>query len=148
MEVHMKLGGGHSIFRKDDFLAKTKTDRNRPEMMCLFWMCKIGQPAWLKEGEDNKVWCHQILEWRSRIDQGKMIVYQENQKDEPHECEGKKFWGLNVQYTDEESSHPDPVSTMLFGWFCGGHTYWFPSKAKRDTSWRLLTHNLTLKPLN
>lgn len=148
MEVHMRGNDMAVLIKKDDVIKATEIDRNRPDLMCLFWMCKARAPAWLKEGEDNKVWCHQLLEWRKKIDEGKMVVYQENQKDEPHECEGKKFWGLNVQYTDPMASHPDPVSTLCFGWFCGGHTYWFPSKKKRDMAWRLLTHNLVLKPIN
>ncbi len=143
MEVIMNLENNtHMICRRDDMMEQTKQDRSRGDLMCLFWMCKLRKPAWLKEGEDNKTWARQILTFREAIKKGKMKVFRENLKAEPHECDGRKYWGLNIQYADPDVQVPDPLSTMLFGWFCPGHTYWFPDKENRDQSWRLLTHGL------
>jgi len=134
------------LFTKDAIIAGTADYRNEKDLLCFFWHCKHGQPAWLKDGEDNADWCKELLNFRKDIVSGKCVVFKENIKEDPHECEGKKYWGLNIQYADPSIMVSDPISLMCFGFICSGHTYWFPSKGNRDNSWDLLTRGLEIKP--
>ena len=134
---------GLSYHTPEKLLAQTKTERADPTLLCLFWAVKLNQPSWLKDGEDNGQWCRQCLEWRNEIEEGRMIVFRENIREQSYTCNdsGRQYWGLNIQYHDDETNQSinDSLSLLLFGHMVAGHTYWFPNKKHRDNSWDLLT---------
>ena len=124
---------------KDNLENETRDVRKRDDLMCIFWFCKKNTPSWLLQDVDNSLWCKELLSWRKQIKEGKMMIVKENMKEYPHICEDRGYWGLNIQYTDPNLAFPDPLSMLLFGWMCAGHTYWFPDMKTRDQSLRLLT---------
>jgi hypothetical protein len=124
---------------KDNIENDTRDVRKRDDLMCIFWYCKANKPSWLLQDVDNSLWCKELLSWRKQIKEGKMMIVKENMKEYPHICEDRGYWGLNIQYTDPNLAFPDPLSMLLFGWMCAGHTYWFPDMKTRDQSLRLLT---------
>ena len=129
-----------SRYTKEGILHHTKEERAHPDLKCLFWLGSHNQPSWLLE-EDNRDWFAQLSEWREEIASGKMCVIDSNHTTKSHSDDtGRKFWGLNIQYTNEEinQSIQDPLSPLLFGWICAGHTYWFPDQSIRDLSLKIL----------
>ena len=134
---------GYSYHTPEQLLARTKDERINPNTLCLFWAVKHNQPSWLLDGEDNGQWCQQLLQWRKEIEEGRMVVFRENIRDQSYTCDdtGRQWWGLNIQYHDHETNQSinDPLSLLLFGHMVAGHTYWFPDKKHRDNSWDLLT---------
>lgn len=51
-----------------------------------------------------------------------------------YEYKGRKYYSLTLQlYQDGEiQAVQDPTAVMLFGWMCGGLTYFFTAKTNRD----------------
>jgi len=130
-----------SFHTREGILHLTKKERTLPNLKCLFWSVPHQQGSWLLEGEDNVAWFGQLSVWREEIASGKMCVVDCNHTDKSHSDDnGRKFWGLNIQYTSEETNQAiqDPISIMVFGWMCAGHTYWFPDKSIRDISLEIL----------
>ena len=130
-----------SHYTKEGIHHLTKEERANPNLKCLFWSVPQNQPSWLLEGEDNRAWLGQLSLWREEIASGKMCVVDSNHTDKYHSDDtGRKFWGLNIQYTSDDVNQvvQDPLSPLLFGWICSGHTYWFPDQAIRDLSLKIL----------
>jgi hypothetical protein len=126
--------GTSGAYMKETLLAKTREDRNRGDLLCIFWHMKMGEPSYMLD-EDMSPWMGcDIASWNQAVKEGKIVFLSCNSidRDKPQVIEGREFWPLNLQSTEEEEASSEPLSLLVFGYMCGGVTYWFPDRAKRN----------------
>eukprot|EP01047_Picozoa_sp_COSAG01_P005261 COSAG01_NODE_178_length_22933_cov_18.398529_17_plen_148_part_00 len=107
-------------------------------------LCQFGnihtspqQPNYLLL-EDQKMWLNaDVRGWRKKVKAGKIELIPGNQREIKCLVDGvsKTFYTLCQSYPDGEGGVKqcfDANAQMLFGWYCDGLTYFFPSKTNRD----------------
>lgn len=105
----------------------------RPDLMAMFWALRQRQPAYLLM-EDQEDFKKQMKLWRGQAVKGIINIHSANCQE--HTYKGRKYYNFTLQqhnpHTGEMERLGDPLSMMLFGYWCDGLTYWMTSKINRD----------------